>query len=41
MPYSGVRTKTDFFRIRVMHPSEATCLLEDCCFSKLALSRSN
>jgi hypothetical protein len=29
--------KTDWFRIRIMCPSGATCLPVDCCFSELAL----
>ena len=41
MQYSRARAKTGFLRIRFMCPSEATCLLKDCCFSELALSRSN
>jgi hypothetical protein len=41
MQYSGVRAKTGFLRIRFMSPSEATCLLDDSCFSVLSLSRSN
>ena len=41
MQYSGVRTKTGFLRIRFISPSEATCLLDDCCFSELSLPRSN
>jgi hypothetical protein len=39
--YNKVRAKTGFLRIRFMSPSEVTCLLDDCCFSELALSRSN
>jgi hypothetical protein len=29
--------KTDWFIIRIMCPSGATCLPADCCFSELAL----
>jgi hypothetical protein len=33
----GERAKTDWLGIRIMCPSEATCLPTDCCFSELPL----
>jgi hypothetical protein len=35
------RAKTGWLGIRIMCPSGATCLPEDCCFSELALLKSN
>jgi hypothetical protein len=37
----GIRQKTGCLGIRIMCQSEATCLLVDCCFSELALLKSN
>ena len=37
----GVRAKTGRHGIRIMCPSGATCLSADCCFSELALLKSN
>ena len=39
--YIGVRAKTGWLGIRMMCPSGATCLTADCCFSELALEKSN
>jgi hypothetical protein len=36
-----LKARTGWLRIRVMCPSGATCLHIDCCFSELALQRSN
>ena len=33
----GERAKTGLLGIRIMCPSGATCLSEDCCFSELTL----
>ena len=35
--YQGARANTGWHGIRIMCPSEATCLPADCCFSELAL----
>jgi hypothetical protein len=37
----GERAKTGWLRIRIMCQSGATCLSMDCCFSELALSKSD
>ena len=34
---NGERTKTGWLGIRILCPSGATCLPENCCFSELAL----
>jgi hypothetical protein len=39
--HSGERAKTGWLRIRIMYLSGATCLSTDCCFSELALYKSN
>jgi len=35
------RAKTDWLGIKIMSLSEETCLPADCCFSELALCKSN
>jgi hypothetical protein len=35
--HEGERAKTGWLGIRIMCPSETTCLPADCCFSELAL----
>ena len=39
--YEGVRAKRAWLGIRILCPSGATCLYPDCCFSELALYKSN
>jgi hypothetical protein len=39
--HGGERAKTGWLGARIMCPSGATCLPADCCFSKLALLKSN
>ena len=41
MEHQGERTKTGWLGIRIMCPSGATYLSADCCFSELALKKSN
>jgi len=39
--HQGERAKTGWLGIGIMCPSGATCLSADCCFSELALYKSN
>ena len=39
--HEGERAKTGWLGVRIMSPSEATCLSANCCFSELALEKTN
>ena len=39
--HAALRRKTGWHGIRIMCPSGATCLSADCCYSELALYKSN
>ena len=41
MHHKGERAKTVWLGIRILSPSVVTCLSTACCFSELALEKSN